>query len=281
MVNCSRTFSTLACMAVMMTLHPRPVAADSASPNAQCIECHNKTTPNIVSDWKLSKHSGIGCQVRDLPRWRPHIGDRRCQGQRSPRRIPAPSATGRRWSNTRKGKHSMAWAAMKAMPTIHWQPMAMIEGAERLRRLPQDRPEDAGGDRGTARTAAAEFGAASCDSCHTRHTFSVEEARQPQACETCHMGFDHPQWEMYSSSKHGVRERAEAARGAARQAPPRPPARPATCRTAITTCAPRGDSSPCACRCRKTSSGPPTAPPFCRRWACSIRMANRPRWWTR
>jgi hypothetical protein len=49
------------------------------------------------------------------------------------------------------------------------------------------------------------FGVASCDACHTRHTFSVVEANQPQACQTCHMGFDHPQWEMYSSSKHGVR----------------------------------------------------------------------------
>jgi hypothetical protein len=49
------------------------------------------------------------------------------------------------------------------------------------------------------------FGVASCDACHTRHTFSVQEARQPQACQTCHMGFDHPQWEMYSGSKHGVR----------------------------------------------------------------------------
>ena len=49
------------------------------------------------------------------------------------------------------------------------------------------------------------FGNAACDSCHTRHTFSVLEARQPQACETCHMGFDHSQWEMYSASKHGVR----------------------------------------------------------------------------
>ena len=37
---------------------------------------------------------------------------------------------------------------------------------------------------------------ASCDACHTRHTFSAEEARQPQACQTCHMGFDHAQWEM-------------------------------------------------------------------------------------
>jgi hypothetical protein len=49
------------------------------------------------------------------------------------------------------------------------------------------------------------FGLASCDACHTRHLFSAKEASQPQACQTCHMGFDHPQWEMYSSSKHGVR----------------------------------------------------------------------------
>jgi hydroxylamine dehydrogenase len=49
------------------------------------------------------------------------------------------------------------------------------------------------------------FGNASCDACHTRHTFSVKEAREPQACQSCHMGFDHPQWEMYASSKHGTR----------------------------------------------------------------------------
>jgi hypothetical protein len=55
------------------------------------------------------------------------------------------------------------------------------------------------------KTSGAGFGRASCDACHTRHTFSVKEAKEPQACQTCHMGFDHPQWEMYSSSKHGVR----------------------------------------------------------------------------
>jgi len=55
------------------------------------------------------------------------------------------------------------------------------------------------------KNTSAGFGIASCDACHTRHTFSVREARQPQACQTCHMGFDHPQWEMYSTSKMGVR----------------------------------------------------------------------------
>jgi hypothetical protein len=48
------------------------------------------------------------------------------------------------------------------------------------------------------------YGTGSCDSCHTRHKFSKEEALDPRACQTCHMGFDHPQWEMWSTSKHGT-----------------------------------------------------------------------------
>jgi hypothetical protein len=93
---------------------------------------------------------------------------------------------------------------MKAMPTAHFQPMAMMEGMKGCggchkigiktkMEIKELKKEGAG------------FGIASCDACHTRHLFSVEEAKQPQACQTCHMGFDHPQWEMYSSSKHGVR----------------------------------------------------------------------------
>ena len=45
----------------------------------------------------------------------------------------------------------------------------------------------------------------SCDECHTRHSFSCKEALNPRACEQCHMGYDHPQWEMWSSAKHGTR----------------------------------------------------------------------------
>ncbi len=43
----------------------------------------------------------------------------------------------------------------------------------------------------------------SCSSCHTRHSFSVVEARKPETCGQCHMGPDHPQIEMYYESKHG------------------------------------------------------------------------------
>jgi hypothetical protein len=43
----------------------------------------------------------------------------------------------------------------------------------------------------------------SCSACHSRHSFSLEEARKPETCGQCHMGPDHPQIEIYMESKHG------------------------------------------------------------------------------
>lgn len=168
-----------------------------------CVECHVKKTPGVVSDWKLSKHAAndVGCDTC-------HGSDHNSDTDATKALLPTPetcaSCHQERVDQFKKGKHAAAWAAMEAMPTIHWQPMAMTEGrkgcggchklgiksADDMKKLAQE-------GRG--------FGLASCDACHTRHTFSVAEARSPQACQSCHMGFDHPQWEMYSSSKHGVR----------------------------------------------------------------------------
>jgi hypothetical protein len=187
----------------VLVLQASATGAGSASPSAQCIECHGKTTPGIVSDWKLSKHSqaDVGCVVCH--------GDQHTSAQDVAKvKIPTPDTCADchadQVAQYKKGKHSIAWAAMKAMPTIHWQPMAMIEGEKGCggcHKIGMKSPAEIA----ELRHGGAEFGAAACDSCHTRHTFSIDEARQPQACESCHMGFDHPQWEMYSSSKHGVR----------------------------------------------------------------------------
>ncbi len=47
-----------------------------------------------------------------------------------------------------------------------------------------------------------------CAACHSRHAFSVAQARQPENCSKCHMGPDHPQKEIYDESKHGIAYRA-------------------------------------------------------------------------
>jgi hydroxylamine dehydrogenase len=49
----------------------------------------------------------------------------------------------------------------------------------------------------------------SCSSCHTRHKFSLSEARKPEACGQCHLGPDHPQVEIFNESKHGAIYHAE------------------------------------------------------------------------
>ena len=178
-------------------------ARGQAASTSQCVDCHSKVTPNIVSDWKLSKHSQVEVSCASC-----HGDQHTSANDVAKVKIPTPDtcATCHETQVTqyKKGKHAMAWASMKAMPTIHWQPMAMIEGEKGCggcHKIGLKTPAEIA----SLRQNGSEFGAAACDSCHTRHTFSAEEARQPQACESCHMGFDHPQWEMYSSSKHGVR----------------------------------------------------------------------------
>jgi hypothetical protein len=98
-----------------------------------------------------------------------------------------------------EGKHSLAWIAMEAMPMLRHQPSTVVgegyKGCSSCHKIGAKASEQAGG---------YHYGNAACDSCHTRHTFSKAEARDPRACQTCHMGFDHPQWEMWSTSKHGT-----------------------------------------------------------------------------
>lgn len=48
----------------------------------------------------------------------------------------------------------------------------------------------------------------SCTACHSRHAFSSMLARQPESCGKCHLGPDHPQYEIYTESKHGIAFRA-------------------------------------------------------------------------
>jgi len=169
----------------------------------QCIECHKKVTPNIVNDWKLSKHSEneVDCSIC-------HGDGHKTEKDVALVKIPTPDTCATcheaQVNQFKAGKHAFGWAAMKAMPTIHWQPMALTEGMKgcggchKIGLKTEDEIKE-------LKKQGAGFGIASCDACHTRHLFSVKEASEPQACQTCHMGFDHPQWEMYSASKHGVR----------------------------------------------------------------------------
>jgi len=168
-----------------------------------CVDCHKKITPNIVSDWESSKHSKTNVDCTAC-----HGDQHKSAEDVANTKIPLPDTCAtcheKEVQQFKEGKHAFAWAAQWAMPTAHWQPMALMEGKKgcgACHKIGLKAESDIKG----LKEKGAGFGLASCDACHTRHSFSVKEASQPQACQTCHMGFDHPQWEMFSSSKHGVR----------------------------------------------------------------------------
>jgi len=170
-----------------------------------CVQCHAKpeVTPLQVKDWQTSKHaqSDVTCDVCH--------GDQHTSADDADKaQLPTPETCAQchpeRVEQFKRGKHAMGWVAMNAMPATHYQPMELIAGGKGCggcHKIGLKSEEDIK----KLKAQGFQYGVASCDACHTRHSFSVEEAREPEACATCHMGFDHPQWEMYSTSKHGVR----------------------------------------------------------------------------
>jgi len=93
----------------------------------KCIDCHKKTSPGVVADWQLSRHAanGIDCEVC-------HGGEHKAAEDAAKAQIPTPDTCGacheERLKQFTAGKHAKAWAAMKAMPTAHAQPVALMEG---------------------------------------------------------------------------------------------------------------------------------------------------------
>jgi hypothetical protein len=195
-------FSLVLILTVAAAPGTKSTTARAAKADA-CVACHQRTSPSIVADWKASRHAGVGVGCAEC-----HGSDHRTKDDAARAKLPTPETCGQcheeQVAGFKRGKHAFAWAAVKAMPTFHYQALAVREGLKgcggchklglKTEAETKELRETAGG-----------YGVASCDACHTRHLFSKAEARQPEACKTCHMGFDHPQWEMYDSSKHGVR----------------------------------------------------------------------------
>jgi len=193
--------SMFAVLALVLFSFSSPTIVNAQS--SACRDCHGQGTPGIVADWEASKHGarGVDCAVC-------HGSEHNSAETVALAKIPTPETCALchadRVAQFKRGKHAAAWAALNAMPTTHWMPMALSQGMKGCGGCHKIGTKTEA-EIATLKEEGGGFGVASCDACHTRHLFSVKEARQPQACQTCHMGFDHPQWEMYSGSKHGVR----------------------------------------------------------------------------
>ncbi|MDY6971564.1 MAG: multiheme c-type cytochrome [Thermodesulfobacteriota bacterium] len=192
----------LVCLSMLIAVLFMTVSV-SAEEGAVCVKCHKATTPLLVKDWQSSVHSenDVGCSSC-------HGSEHKSKKTVHLVKFPDEAACGEcheeQVEQFSMGKHNFGWTSMNALPITHMEPDELMEGGKGCGGC-HNMGIKTEAQKKELQDKGYKYRTNSCDECHTRHTFSKEEARDPRACQLCHMGFDHPQWEMYESSKHGTR----------------------------------------------------------------------------
>ncbi|MFC1866920.1 multiheme c-type cytochrome [Thermodesulfobacteriota bacterium] len=196
-----------------------------------CLDCHKKENPGIFADWAKSRHASANITCLDCHRaeefdpdlskqhYKQYERDDQKYGKKE-YKTPVSAVVSPKDCSRCHPDEAKQYSQSKHANTLEiiwkidpWLKKGMNSDFERVsgcfhchgtvlkakegRLTPETWPNvgvgrvNLDGSRG------------SCTSCHTRHRFSVMEARKPEACGQCHLGPDHPQIEIYMESKHG------------------------------------------------------------------------------
>jgi len=187
-------------LAVVASLYLLLAATPSWAKSSDCEDCHKKMTPKLVEDFNRGKMAEtMTCKTCHGSS---HKGVDDVDKAKLPTVATCQMCHSEQAEQYLAGKHAKGLLAIDALPFTHGQPQPYIAGQKGCGGCHTLGLVDAEA-RKTEDRKYYKYGM-DCQNCHTRHAFSVAEAREPEACMTCHEGFDHPQWEMWSSSKHGV-----------------------------------------------------------------------------
>ncbi|MBF0225417.1 MAG: hydroxylamine oxidoreductase [Desulfobacterales bacterium] len=196
-----------------------------------CIECHKKEHPGLFADWANSRHANANITCLDCHRaeefdldvstehYKQYAKSNSIYGKKE-YQIPVSAVVTPKDCSRCHPDEAKQYSISKHANTIEimwkidpWLNNGMNSDFERLSgcyhchgtvlkskdgKLTTDTWPNVGVGR-----INLDGSKGSCTSCHTRHRFSVMEARKPEACGQCHLGPDHPQIEIYTESKHG------------------------------------------------------------------------------
>ena len=203
---------------------------------AKCIECHAKKTPGIIESWKDGKmgHAAVTCYDCHVVEKSSPMASQ-CVGVKGTKIYISPmvsSATCARCHPVEVDQFlKSGHATLASAPVVEKEKFLGLmyhneggeffgneksSGSNRAPRatgcqmchgtqveLGPDNKPTAETWPGGVGTRYPDGSVGNCTVCHTRHKFSVEEARKPEACASCHLGPDHPDAEIYEESKHG------------------------------------------------------------------------------
>ncbi len=172
-----------------------------------CLGCHEKETPAAVAQWRGSAHAAsVGCAD--------------CHGSNHDKIVAGTSRVeakvcgrchDKAYHEHVTSRHGMGlhsgWGCTRAMEKrdprecrfCHEEGSTLPKSTVHCARFLMQSSEM--GEIGCNRCHQVE---SSCAACHANHLTSLEPLRRSEICATCHMGPDHPQWEMWQTSRHGV-----------------------------------------------------------------------------
>ncbi len=168
-----------------------------------CVQCHEKIMPGQVADWRSSRHFEEDITCSDC-HGENHKSEKDANLVTLPDEHVCAECHEEQFDQFVKGKHNFGWSSLNAMAVTHVEPDELMEGGGGCGGC-HNMGIKTDAQKKELREKGHRYRNNSCDECHTRHSFSKKEALDPRACQQCHMGYDHPQWEMWSSSKHGTR----------------------------------------------------------------------------
>lgn len=186
-----------------------------------CVTCHEKTSPGIVVQYGSSSMAAARVICRDCHEVKQgYAGSVEHQGAyilKSPTSATCQNCHQGEVAQFYQSRHSLPayvavagskdlapelMAAYQAIPEGSFAPdkarnvLAAMEGPD-ITRFACETCHNIG-------KPAEDGSIGRCQSCHIRHEFSLEQARKPETCNYCHIGPDHPQWEIYHESPHGI-----------------------------------------------------------------------------
>jgi len=198
---------------------------------AACIQCHKKENPGLFADWARSRHASANITCYDCHKaeaFDPDVSTAHYkQYERSDQKygtkeykVPITAVVTPKDCSRCHPDEAKQYSISKHANTLEliwkidpWLNKGMNSDVERaagcyhchgtiLKKKDGALDPDTWPNVGVGRINL-DGSKGSCTSCHTRHRFSVMEARKPEACGQCHLGPDHPQIEIYMESKHG------------------------------------------------------------------------------
>jgi hydroxylamine dehydrogenase len=208
----------VAALALLLPVSAMAKGEVKVSKEAQaCIGCHETQSPSFVKEWQGSKHAAMGVDCFSCHQADPSDADAMKHHGFTIAVLVTPKDCGkchaREEQEMTTSHHAKAGDILNSLDNYLGEvvggPEAVAVGClqchgAKVKVLANGKLDTNSWPNTGIGRINPDGSKGSCGACHTRHSFSLAQVREPEVCGKCHLGPDHPQKEVYEESKHGI-----------------------------------------------------------------------------